>query len=409
MHIGLGRFVFWTLLALFCTTSAAAKEREFNFSFQKNRLPEFRFEPAPIPIDALNACAFFIQGGPLSFRSNATYGHQLDEQHFLKFSGEYLTQKLGFNFDHGKAHRWVLQGACGASYRYLACSDWLEYIDAGLIYSHSWGRQLHIKMSRIVNVIDQRRIAGANAVSMNVNGGFCLWETGLIELRGFYDYAHFHKKYASSPTLSGLGAGISFTQNLFMFGTLQLGADFRRPYNYFFATYSAPILAFDQNTALAVFAERTIGRDRVASSSRIGISLELSFGPMRRCSDQTCTTSCALLDFVARPAVYMPEVLAMSDDGISPMCSSPAVAELFGTVSVPAGQFRFDASSGFTGSDPLIFSGTGLPPGFKINALSGMITGNADGSQQGTYTASIKAINSCGTAAQTVIFQFFTN
>src|SRR5262245_60733074 len=65
-----------------------------------------------------NNCAFSLLGeaGRRNFRFSGTYGALLENGDRIKGTGEYLQQKLGYQFSDSKEHRWVRQYAGGIAY-----------------------------------------------------------------------------------------------------------------------------------------------------------------------------------------------------------------------------------------------------------------------------------------------------
>lgn len=395
------------LLALF---SVAFADDNIEYRFDKRRLPDFTLSPAPVELSDNQAIAGFLQFGGLTFRANGTYGICFNEIHLCKVSVEFLSQKLGFQFNSGRTHRWVSQGAIGAMYRLPLCISWVNSIDVGFNYSNALSRTMQIKIVPDHEVFSKRRLAGSDAFGLSLISNFQPWESGIITGKLFYDYVRYRRHYERKVTTSGVGLGISWDQNVFNWFSFHLGADVRDPFIFYHASLRSPLFYFSPRSSFSLFAEKIQGRHKSPSSSRIGIELEFAFGKARTCSGDVIELSpyppsCAA-KYVATPAVYMPEVLVIKDECHKVLWVAPIALASEDEFNAPLGPFVLDVSPFFEGTSPLIFGANNLPNGFQINPLTGVISGVVDGSLSGSYSFEVFATNYSGRAFKTITLNF---
>lgn len=374
---------------------------------QEDKVPDLALTIQPIAFGASQAVSALFQCGLRDVRMSGTYALELGEGHLVKGTAEYLHEKLGFHFSSGTSHAWVQQYSLGAAYKCNQPFYCLESLEAGGAYSFSPSRTLPSKLVQDDDLIAERRIAGADFASLFVSSR-CDWGKAVIGGQLLYDYVKFRRKLQDEKTISGPGAGISFHYPLFSGTQLHLSAELRRPYLFMEGRFGWNMSFFSNRTSASVFIESTKGFSSIPDSTRFGIELSLQFGPRQETliegEKYYCVTEAQR--YARMPAVYRPQVLAISDERVRAFCEAPRVVRPFGTIAVPLGSFSFDASAYFSGGGPLVFIGTDFPAGFSIDPLSGVISGVADGSQVGMITSEILVINYCGRVTQSVTFAF---
>lgn len=88
-----------------------------------------------------------------------------------------------------------------------------------------------------------------------------------------------------------------------------------------------------------------------------------------------------------------------------PSCVSPSITSASTTSGVIGVSFTYTTVA--TGKTSITFGATGLPSGLSINTSSGVISGTT--TTAGTYTVTLTATNSCGSAAKTVVITITTS
>lgn len=396
----------WSFLILVNVFIGSLQGSERVLRIKKSRLPDFRLAPDPIEIGDRQAFRGLLETGPNTFRANMTYAFSLKEIHLWKFSAEFLSQKLGFAFRSGRSHRWVSQGAFGMACRLPFKWKCLDSIDLSLGYSKAFSRTFPKTLSEEGTTIASRRVAGSDGITGEASGSFYPWIGARLQGNLFYDYVRYRRHFPNTLVVKGLGAGLELEQNVYRFFTFSLGVDVRQPFIFGHAALSSPFFCFGNTGLLSLFGEKVKGQKKAASFSRIGLQIAFTFGPKRNCNCCEAFNITPAASYSINPAVYMPEVLVVRDEGFSPLADQPFVIDLIGTLTPELGPFTFNVTPYFGGSSPLIFGAVDLPSGFQIDPQTGVITGFVDGSLSGAFEVVVFATNGAGQALQqfTLIF-----
>lgn len=379
-------------------------------NLQTGRVPDFVVQPEPMPITEHQAISPLLQVGPKTFRANLTYGGELFDDAFGKVTLEYLSQKMGFNFKSHMDHRWVQQGAIGLEYGYVNTQCFgpitLNQYSFGLSSSCSSSKSIKNYLLQESHELMERRIAGVTGYSAHLQGTLSLWQGGEVKLLALYDYLNVRKKLESKKVLQGPGFGINYEQVLWKW-KLQLQGELHSDYLLYGFRLTSHYFDYGRTGTMTFFGERVRGYHGLSSSSRTGIEFGFAFGPLRRCSERETEISCSLYDWMKTPAVKMAEVLVSSDKRVNVFGKDKTMASLqIPDADVPFGSFSLPLGSYFSSPSSLIFGSSGLPPGFSIDPLTGVLSGFNDGSLSGSFTATITATNYFGSASQTITLIF---
>lgn len=351
-----------------------------NHKFKKtsdNFFPAFRLVVTPELVN--EDCGFSALGeiGSKNYRGSGTLGLFFCEQHRFKLSSEFLGQKLHYKFGSGSTHHWVHQWALGGTYQYRCggfnlwdgCQSF-DGIQLHAIYSRAHGHHLRPVTCRNDSITVFRHIdAGRSYV---IEGGAILtpWHCAELIISLGYDHTHYHCEFHHKKALSGLAGSVEFAQYLCCDIVFNLQAEFRRPYNYIEALLGWNRACRCGEIYCGIFGSHTFGKCELPSSSAVGGELRYTFGvdscwkSWSGCCDDTnclCVNEC-LSDWLARPAVYMPEVLAIGETHIKKDCFPPTAGEIANFSTFVPGDFTYDVSSAFNGQGKkIVYSQTGIP------------------------------------------------
>lgn len=436
-------------------TQCDHKPRQTNNSLS----PITRLVVAPSMLTEDIGVSLLGEVGTKNYRIGGTLAGSADflpEGSQLKVSGEYLSQKLAYGFYSGKLHRWVNQYAVGGEYRYMmpACgglSSWINSLDVNITYAEACSR--HVKatdcpVNPLTNQIPTlfRNVAGGQNAHIDIGTTLTPWCNAQFFVGVDYDYTYYKRKYQNNLRSSGFGGSLWLNQILPNNFNLDLGIEFRRPFNYYSAAMKWNTPFSCGNLSLGIFASYTNGRNKLPNSSVAGVSIDFSFGggplfpsetpfsnyafddfgmPMLYTSCCECPCDSQLLAWIAKPAVYMPTVLAIADQTftyrtapplcptcpICPICpppcsplsstlftngqgpitsDNPFVADTGGGSTYPAGQF-------ITGTN-LIFTISPTGQGVSIDQNTGLVTVSQGSRNVTPFT--ITATNSCCSVQQ---------
>lgn len=373
-----------------------------------------------------SALALIAEGGyQNNYRVNATYGIIFDPCNRLKVSGEYLQQHLSYNFVSGRKNRWMGQFAVGGAYEYsLLNLPYLQSIDLSGYYSRAGSKgnfRIHnCDITSAGQTHVHRRLAGANAFNASAGATLTPWCDALLHVAADYDYVKYRRRLNSRRIVSGVGASVELKQRFCREFEVVLNGEFRRPYDYYGWEVNWTPCTKIGNFLIGIFGGHTHGKERLPNNTVTGIHFNFfwfgrfgtSFVPynpnLTYCCSSPCFDSCGILAWVAEPAVYMPEVLAIADEQIfKNQCVGPtstAIADTFVTTTGPT--VLSDIGSSFTNplGGPITFSAVGLPNGggttSTIDPNTGTITVNNSGNSDATFRVTVTGTTRCGSTSQ---------
>jgi Putative Ig domain len=454
-------FLIAFLAALFCSnlqSSYLVSHESDNF------FPVARVVLTPVFLSQDAAASLLIEGGPRSYRINGTLGGFACNQHRFKVGGEFLSERLRFHFsernrhrfddhgdhhrrDHHHEHRWLNQWAIGGKYQYLFendCCDWLKSFEASGYYSNAKSKKLPKRHIRGVTFFEH--VAGGRSWGLEAGTSLdTMWNCGRLLLAIDYDrveykrpphhsdhHSHDHSHLSHRDhhdhfvrQVSGVGATIALNQ------PLGYGFDFDFEYQYKKAyDYIEGLLNWRNNMecgdlSVGVFANHFFGKDRLPSSTTVGAELGFSFGIeslslfgdcCNPCEVECCMDVSDLALWVAEPAVYIPQVLAIA---VRHECPPPAVIGTglgnIGNLAFPVGPLLISLNAYFTSQSGqfLTFFASGLPSGITLNPATGVISGIVVDAAPptgnlGVYTVTVTATDPCGSLTETFTLRLGT-
>lgn len=376
--------------------------------------------------------AFSVLGevAPKNYRINLTAGWEFTPAQRIKFSGEYLTQKLNFSFLSQHTQQWVQQGAIGADYNLDFDNMYVRSFDLAAYLSHAPNKSLSAALGSTnfnfvtTNWINHRRIAGSNAGGASTGLDFSFWMDSLIGFDLNWDDVNYTTKYSGSNHVTGLGGSIHIEQKFGDHARIYALASRRKPFNNYRGTLSWDNFIYHGRWSTGLFGEYTSGRHNLPNSYNIGISLNYFAdclttvpsnlkGEMIDVKNEGMTTvpnDPRFLNWVTDPAVYMPQVLALADQNVRATCPGGGVF-VFGVLSDvfllgPGSTTTFPSAQLFVGNNLTFSINISPAPGFGdvifINPTTGDVTAIV-GTQfppfhDTIYTVTVTATNRCGSA-----------
>jgi hypothetical protein len=422
-------------------------------------IPDARLVLTPAALTENVAVSVLGEVGRRNYRINGTLGFLFGASHYLKFSTEYLTQKLGYRFSSGKTEHWMHQTAVGGEYQKDIKSPWLNNVLAQGFYSfapnHDLRRKRCVEVCELTRIC--RHIAGSHAGGGALGATFIPWKSARFQLRGNYDYVLYDRKCRHKLHVSGFGGSFAYLQELgcnFDFSTI---AELRTPFYYFEGLINWHAPRTWQGFTIGLFGSHTQGRHHLPNNNVAGIQLSYLFGfrglsknanqrspsqntnkksfwkrgPSKNANQKSpsenTSPSClhlgtvfnsSLASWVSTPAVYLPEVLAIADQKRKKSTIASCPGSGLGCISTPptsttiptqntTNNSTVNVSSYFTDpthDNPLTYSLVSPPTGFTINPQTGVIT-IGDVPQPMTFTITMVAQNICGSTSQTFIIQ----
>lgn len=220
--------------------------------------------------------------GVKNYRINLTAGTLIDDNNRLKFSAEYLWQRLTYQFLSGSTQQWMQQYALGGDYQYGICPNFSCALDLSAFYSHAPSKNLSTENilipqgSSLVAATDDRHISGSNAYGVSPGVDFALWQGSMFGVNANYDYVRYDNKYISNTTVSGLGGTAHLNQNLTDNVVLGLLAAVRKPFNNYEASINWQNALYNGRLGLGLFGAYTNGKSYLPNSWNAGISMNFT-------------------------------------------------------------------------------------------------------------------------------------
>ncbi len=265
--------------------------------------------------------------GARNYRFNGTYGFFSDNCHRFKLGAEWLTQKIHYKFSSGRALRWTHQVGVGGKYQYwFECPSCFNGIQLALGYSHAMARRLPEVICLAQGSDLERRVS--DSIFWNAEAGVIMapLECGNLILSISYDNIRYHREHQDTKRLSGVGFSLDYTQKIWCQLVLDIKAQIKRPYNYLEAMLNWTERFECGDLTIGVFGNHVWGKYKLPSSSAAGGEVRFTFGinpcswfnccnnGCNDCCEQVCCyDSCELANWIADPAIYRPQALAIGD------------------------------------------------------------------------------------------------
>jgi hypothetical protein len=282
------------------------------------------------------ASAFSINGeaGAKNFRLGGTIGWNIGDNQRFKVTADYLWQRITYAFFAGDVDQWSQQGMIGAAYQYdLGDYRMKPQLDFNGFLSHSPSKTTGILLGLFVNpqgvtqnFTDNRRTTGSNGLGVSPGITFVPWLNGKMSAEVNYDKIFYDKNYfPTREDTNGFGGTLRLKQKMTDRIGLDLLAAFRQPFNNFAASLSWSTTPGYGFWIFGLFGEYTAGKRTLPTTYDAGISIDWMLD--RR--HETVTPSLkgelpvsqpikdALMEWTATPAVYLPQVLSITDEQVT--------------------------------------------------------------------------------------------
>lgn len=362
-------------------------------------------------LDSEHAAALEFDLGPKVQRINTTYGFAINDKNRLKLTAEYLREDLDFEFYTGDTTQWIGQGAFGATYQYVLDSSWLKNLSLNSHYSSAQSKNLSTQIISYDDgstLSDYRHIAGGKDLNGNADIGLALWRNSLLTLGPDYDRVRYDTKYdiQSGNDAQGWGGHAHLAQGLKHNVSLDLDSTLSQVYHIYGAAlnwvwHSNHKAAFSTGYNSSYTQDRTAQRNFWINS----LTLNIVWDPVQSSYSQETRAETAdsnltpLLSWVQTPAVYMADVLAISDERINkkPFSSISGSCPSASSVQYDTATQQYSAPGGWYQSYPTLSVNQ-----FKIVAFD---SANVAGSPNGPITCLYGLFNKPSGANNNLILQ----
>jgi len=353
------------------------------------------------------AASLLGEFGKRNYRGSGTLGFNVSCNSRLKLSGEFLAQKLKYDFfGHEAKRRWVSQYALGGEYQYLFRNCFFQSIEFGAAYTHAYSKKLTKEMLDPITTL-KRHIAGSDGALTFLGTTVAICKCTFISLAGNYDYVKYHRKFAHDKLANGFGGSVGLIQQFGNCFEIDLGAEFRKPFNYYEAVLDWFHDFCNWGIDVGLYGNYTHGKKGVPNVFVAGVQLGFSIGPgcctPKKKTPKNCCYArqyCDLAHWTSKAAIRVPVVLAIADPKIIKVPCCPVTSTPLGTITVLNPAFSVPAGANFASCLPLTFTTSGLPAGVTINPSTGTITGTFTPPTFFEFSTTVIGTSFCGSSSQ---------
>jgi hypothetical protein len=265
------------------------------------------------------------EAGPKNYRIGGTYAWKLSECQRLKLSIEYLWQDITYAFFSGNTDSWMNQYSASMAYQYdfTDGAPMHPQLDINAYGSHAASKVLgNIQgtfidsQGSLIGFTDARRIAGSTTGGISPGISISPWYGSRISAALNYDRVHYDTKYLlENENSAGFGGTVGIKQMVTDYFGLGATAAVRQPFNYYDVNLIFSRVPFLGAWTVGVFGAYISGKNSLPNTYNAGITadyfLDQSKDDVCRPCKQPLTDK--MLTFASRPAVYMPQVLAIPE------------------------------------------------------------------------------------------------
>jgi len=251
-----------------------------------------------------------LEGGPRDARFNGTLGYDFSPQHHVDLSGEYLTQKNSYPHVVGNHRKWANQTAGGLKYYYAFDNFHRSLLNIGGWIAHT----ANVSDSTVVTptFTDFRNVAGSNAGGVSPGVTLHPWLGGETSLALNWDTATYTTKFAPHVQAEGFGVTGNYKQQFVHNLQLDLMASSRAIFDNYKAEFDCMTQLSGGQLITGVFYNYTHGKKALPNASVVGLNVRYDINDVNSIRSQHASTQ-----WIAEPAVLMPEVLAIPEDAIA--------------------------------------------------------------------------------------------
>lgn len=309
---------------------------------QNDLIPILRVGITPRFFDDTTALALLGELGRAQNRFNATLGFPLcSDFNRFKISGEVLNQQLSYHFPYQSTKSWTRQYAAGGAYQMVLNCWGLKTFELGGQWSNAQGHEIHkFHKKHTLSHFEyhpphyhqptyHRWITSSKAYAFSAGLTIEPWFWSTLSAAYVYDKVDYKNKFSRNKVVSGSGGTIYFQQLLSSCLSVVFKGEFRAPYTYYEGRLDWRTVLCSTDVIIGAFGGHTQGKHCLPDSTVAGLEIGFDFGlsdySMSRSvglcgnsSDKYCQSSFGCqdrhyLEWIAAPAVYIPEVLAIGE------------------------------------------------------------------------------------------------
>lgn len=275
--------------------------------------------------------AYSINGeaGIKNLRAGGTFGINLACNQRIKVSGEYLAQRINYNYWSGnRSNQWMGQGTVGSGYQYdFGNTRFNPQFDLNAYVSTAPSKSFN---ERTVTVIDpltdittittyNRRIAGSHSYNISPGIAFQPWCGSKAGFEFNYDNVRYLTRHLNTRKQDPKGWGGTARLNQYVAKNIEVGvlAAVRQPFN----NYRASV-AWNRDTHIGVWAlgvdgNYVAGKHRLPNTYNVGLTADVFIDRLcEPCKEAKAFTQ-HFLGWTSDTSAHMPQVLAVGNQRIT--------------------------------------------------------------------------------------------
>ncbi|MEN9916315.1 MAG: hypothetical protein RLY40_247, partial [Pseudomonadota bacterium] len=266
--------------------------------------------------------------GSGQYRLNGTVAYGFTSLSQIKVTGEYLVQRLPFQFDSGSVMQRLHQSAYGVRFQQLFEQPYWQNINLGGYYASAANKDLPpvIFIANGFRYLNERRIAGASSLGIDVGTEVLLSPKTLLGGNVYFDRVSYGTQLTgdTNQNRQGLGGGVKIKQlfggNFKLWGEVSV----RKIYDSYEGGISWLPLPKLLGLEVSLLGQHVVFHNSLSNNSNVSLQVKWlpdsnpHYDERFTWKNKQLTT---VSQWVKTPAVYMPQVLAIAEQITSRLLS----------------------------------------------------------------------------------------
>ena len=267
-----------------------------------------------------------LEGVKNQQRYAAAGGYQADKYQRFKVYAEYLRQNIGYSYFSGNSYQWDYQTAVNFRYQYryldMAVKPTIELAGymthaPSLTLSNKIGTYIPNSTGVVTPFKNTRRLAGSTTTGLVSDFAFELFRGNSTGFGVNYDNVRYNTEIGPDQNPGGLGGNLFLRQQFKNMYEVGATAAFRQPFNNYEFNAGLNNIKYHGNWSVGVEGDYLRGKVTLPSTYNFGLYINYSPELCNIKTAEMCHEKQNLLAWIAKPAVKIPQIMAIADEVVS--------------------------------------------------------------------------------------------